>query len=145
MAADPLLPRSRPWVILLVDDEPDVLNSVKKLVEASIRGVTVLVAASGRTGLEILERERVDLILSDLRMPGMDGIEFLYQARRRHGNVPRVVLTAFGNEDVMRRAIEETVCTAFLSKGVDPDVLVAKVARLLDYVPSGAPARAAPT
>lgn len=140
----PLMPKFRPWVILLVDDEPDILRTIKTLVEASIDGVQVLTASSGRIGLELLDRERVDLIVSDLRMPGMDGIEFLYQARRHHGNIPRVMLTAFGNEDVARRAIVETFCSAFLSKGVEPEVLIENVTKLLAYIPSSAPPQPLP-
>jgi CheY-like chemotaxis protein len=132
-------PAPRPWVILMVDDEPDILLTVKTLLEASIPGVKVITASSGRLGLELLDRERIDVILSDLRMPGMDGIEFLYQARRAHPNIPRVMLTAFGNEDVARRAIVEVFCSAFLSKGTDPETLIANVSKLLSYVPSAAP------
>jgi CheY-like chemotaxis protein len=134
-----VLPTFRPWVILVVDDEPDVLKSLQSLVEGVIDSVRVLVAPSGRIGLEILDRERVDLIVSDLRMPGMDGIEFLYQARRLHGNIPRVMLTAFGNDETARRATAETLCSAFLSKGGEPQALVQAVSRLLAYDPSSAP------
>lgn len=134
-----VLPKFRPWVILVVDDEPDVLKSLQSLVEGVIDGVRVLVAPSGRLGLELLDRERVDLIVSDLRMPGMDGIEFLYQARRRHGNIPRVMLTAFGNDETARRATAETLCSAFLSKGGEPQAFVQAVANLLAYIPSSAP------
>lgn len=137
--ADPAAPSLRPWVILLVDDEPDILASIKTLVEASFDSVKVLTAPSGRVGLELLERERVDLIISDLRMPGMDGIEFLYQARRHHPNLPRVMLTAFGNEENARRAVVETFCSAFLSKGTEPEVLIDSVGRLLTYMPSSTP------
>jgi CheY-like chemotaxis protein len=129
-------PGPRPWVILLVDDEPDILLTVKTLLEGAIPGVSVITAPSGRIGLELLERERVDVIVSDLRMPGMDGIEFLYQARRAHPNIPRVMLTAFGNEDIARRAIVEAFCSSFLSKGADPEDLIADVTKLLRYTPS---------
>lgn len=138
MADEMRLPTFRPWVILVVDDEPDVLQAMQTLVEAVIEGVRVLTAPSGRVGLEVLERERVDLVVSDLRMPGMDGIEFLYQARRLHGHIPRVMLTAFGTEEIARRAIAETFCSAVLSKGVEPHRLVEDFARFLTYMPSSA-------
>jgi DNA-binding NarL/FixJ family response regulator len=132
-------PRFRPWVILLVDDEPDVLASIKTLAESSIDGLKVITATSGRIGLELLDRERIDVIVSDFKMPGMDGIEFLYQCRRHQPRIPRVMLTAFGNEDLARRAVVDAFVSSFLSKGADPEEIVAGVAKLLDYVPSSVP------
>jgi DNA-binding NarL/FixJ family response regulator len=139
MAAPLAPPRFRPWVILLVDDEPDVLTSLRTLVESSITGVKVLTATSGRIGLELLERERVDVIIADFKMAGMDGIEFLYQCRRHHPTIPRVMLTAFGDEALARRAVMDAFVSAFLSKGAEPEALVEGVLRLLDYAPSSVP------
>ena len=139
MAPPPVPPRFRPWVILLVDDEPDILASIRNLTESSIAGLKVVTATSGRVGLELLDRERVDVIVSDFKMPGMDGIEFLYQCRRQHPNIPRVMLTAFGNEDLARRAVTDAFVSAFISKGAEPEAIVAGVSRLLDYVPSSVP------
>ena len=139
MVAPPVLPTPRPWVLLLVDDEPDILVSVASLLEATIPGLKVITAPSGRAGLELLDRERIDLIVSDFKMPGMDGIEFLYQARRLHPGIPRVMLTAFGNEDLARRAVTDAFVGAFLSKGGDPEHLVEGVSRLLSYQPSSKP------
>jgi response regulator RpfG family c-di-GMP phosphodiesterase len=132
-------PAFRPWVLLLVDDEPDILASMKTLLESSITSLKVITAPSGRIGLELLERERVDLIVSDFKMPGMDGIEFLYQCRRHHPMIPRVMLTAFGNEELARRAVVDAFVGSFLSKGADPETLVEGVSHLLDYHPSSTP------
>ncbi|MHB1262660.1 MAG: response regulator [Thermoplasmatota archaeon] len=139
MVAPPVPPKFRPWVLLLVDDEPDILASMKTLLESSISSLKVITAPSGRIGLELLERERIDLVVSDFKMPGMDGIEFLYQCRRHHPNIPRVMLTAFGNEDLARRAVVDAFVGSFLSKGADPETLVDGVTRLLDYHPSSSP------
>ncbi len=127
--------RDRPWVLLLVDDEPDILVSVKALLESAIPNLKVIMAGSGRLGLEMLQKERIDLIMSDFKMPGMDGIEFLYQARRLHPNIPRVMVTAFGNEELARKAVTDAFVGAFLSKGGDPEQLVEGVSRLLAYSP----------
>ena len=132
---------TRPWVLLLVDDEPDILVSVKSLLESAIPNLKVIMAPSGRAGLELLTKERVDLVMSDFKMPGMDGIEFLYQCRRLHPNIPRVMITAFGNEDLARRAVTDAVVGAFISKGSDPDMLVDGVSRLLSYSPPEKPAK----
>jgi CheY-like chemotaxis protein len=126
--------------ILLVDDEPDILESVKSLLERSIPGVRVLTATSGPKGLEVLARDELDLIISDFRMPGMDGIEFLQQCRRRKPAVARVMLTAFGSEELARRAVTEAFVHAFLSKGAEPDQLVQGIKGLLDQVAPQDPA-----
>jgi response regulator RpfG family c-di-GMP phosphodiesterase len=119
-----------------VDDEPDVLASFKQLLEESMPGVQVITTTSGRNGIEILERERVDLVMSDFKMPGMDGIEFLVQARRIRPGLPRIMFTAFADEELSRRAISEAVVNDFLSKNVDPGQMVIKVEALLHYDPN---------
>ncbi|HUR64437.1 MAG TPA: response regulator [Candidatus Thermoplasmatota archaeon] len=128
-------PPPRPWIILVVDDEPDVLSSFKQLLEQSMPGVKVITTTSGRNGIDILERERVDLVMSDFKMPGMDGIEFLVQARRIRPGLPRIMFTAFADEELSRRAISEAVVNDFLSKNVDPGQMVLKVEALLHYDP----------
>ena len=128
-------PPARPWVMLFVDDEPDIRDSIKTLIESTIPGVTVVTASSGRAALEMLEKERIDLIMSDFKMPGMDGIEFLFQARRLHPSIPRIMFTAFQSEDLARRALVETMVSAFLSKTVAPDEMVERVLGLLRYEP----------
>lgn len=124
-------PARHPLTLLLVDDEPDILDSVQALLAGGIPGLHVLTARSGREGLEVLGREPVDLIVSDFRMPGMDGIEFLHQCRLRRPQVPRVMLTAFGNEDLARRAVTDAFVSAFISKGAEPGALIDGIKALL--------------
>jgi len=133
--APPPGPAAHPWVILVVDDEGDVLESFKALLEESMPGVRVLTATSGRTGIEILERERVDLIMSDFKMPGMDGIEFLVQARRIRPSLPRVMFTAFADDELARKALADAFVSEFLSKGTEPTEMLRRVAQLLKYAP----------
>lgn len=125
----------RPWVILLVDDEPDILSSVKAIIELAIPGTHVVPANSGRHGLELLESERIDLIISDFKMPGMDGIEFLYQCRRSHPLIPRLMLTAFADDDLMRRAITDAFVDSFIPKMAAPTEFLSRVKQFLVYRP----------
>ena len=81
--------------LLFVDDEPNVLKSLHRLFRAD--DCTVHTAASGQAGLEILEKQTIDLIISDMRMPQMDGAEFLAQAAERWPNTIRVLLTGFAD------------------------------------------------
>ncbi len=129
-------PPPHPWVVLIVDDEPDVLDTLKDLVEQSLPGTQVLTASNGREGLEILDAERVDLVMSDFRMPGMDGLEFLFQARRMRPQVPRIMITAFGDNDLAQRAVLEAVVDEFLAKKMSPGDLAGKIEALLRYDPA---------
>ena len=130
-ATEPRELPARPWVILFVDDEPDILESLAALVREALPDTTVVTAPSGRAGLDLLARQHVDLIVSDFKMPGMDGVEFLYQCRRLHPTVPRVMLTAFPTEELANRAVREAFVDSFLSKGVEPQTLIDELAALL--------------
>jgi response regulator RpfG family c-di-GMP phosphodiesterase len=130
-----------PWVILIVDDEPDILVSLGDLVEQSLDGVRVLRAASGREALALLLGERVDAVISDFKMAGMDGIEFLYMARQKRPSIPRVLLTAHADLELTRRASQEGGVQAFLSKAISPDEFIERVSGLLTYDPVILPAR----
>lgn len=132
---------ARPWILLLVDDEPDILESVGDFVELELPGVKVLRASSGREGLGLLQDERIDGIIADFRMPGMDGIEFLVIARQCHPTIPRVMFTAHPDPAVSHLADVDADVEAFLPKNVAPDELIDRVANaFLTYRPSIRPA-----
>lgn len=83
---------------LVVDDEPRLRQALTRLMQGE--GFTCLEAGSGREALETLEREPVALVLSDMRMPGMDGEELLRAIRARHPDVAVVMITAVAEVDV---------------------------------------------
>lgn len=66
--------------ILFVDDEENILRSLRRLFHRE--GYTILLAQGGHKGLDILSQHAVDLVVSDVRMPEMDGVEFLRQDRK---------------------------------------------------------------
>src|SRR5688500_3474750 len=127
---------ARPWILLLVDDEPDILESLGDLVESELPGVKVLRASSGREGLGFLQLERIDGIISDFNMAGMDGLEFLCIARQCHPTTPRGRRTADADRDLTRRAETDAGVQTFLSKALGPEDLLDQVAALLTYEPS---------
>lgn len=88
--------------ILAVDDEPANQRAVRR---ALMDDCTVLTAGSGAEGLAILAREPVALVISDHRMPGMTGAEFLAETIDRHPEVIRIVLTGYAAVDVLLEAI----------------------------------------
>ena len=81
--------------LLLVDDEPDILETVVELVDATMPGVAVTPAANGFAALKALERERFDAVLTDFKMPGMDGAVLLQRIRERWPDIPALMFTAF--------------------------------------------------
>jgi len=117
--------------VLVVEDMPDDRDVLARLLKAG--GAEVTVAASAAEGLLVLERERPDVLLSDIAMPDEDGCTFLHRLRAlprdRGGRTPAVAVTAFAglDERVQTRAAG---FEAHLSKPVDPVELVRVVAAL---------------
>lgn len=117
--------------ILLVEDEPDIRDSLKDLLEGALERVEVVLAADAEEGLALLERHLPHLILSDYKMPGRSGIEFLAEARRLAPTTPRVLMTAFPDLEVALRAINETRIHSFLAKPLDASDVVRRVESIL--------------
>jgi CheY-like chemotaxis protein len=129
--------------VLVVDDELDVLHSVKAVLEMSLPGVHVEAVSTGEEALACLARAPPDLIMSDYRMPGMDGLELLARARAMVPTVPRVLITAYPEVSVALRAINEVGVAAFLTKPFEPAKVVDMVRVVLASrhgVPHPAPA-----
>lgn len=84
------------WTLLCVDDEPNILSALRRVFRGT--GYRLLTADSGAQALETMAREPVDLIVSDMRMPGMDGAQLLEQVRARWPGATRLLLT--GHADV---------------------------------------------
>lgn len=100
--------------VLLVDDEPNVTEALKRALH---RGpYMVLTANSARQALEMLEREPVDVIVSDEMMPGMLGSELLSVAYKQYPDTIRILLTGHVNLEVALRAINEGHIYRFLIK-----------------------------
>ncbi|MGH7030231.1 MAG: response regulator [Stellaceae bacterium] len=112
--------------ILIVDDEPDVADLFRQRFRREARrGEYVLhFATSGEEALRRLDEIGAELIviLSDINMPGMDGLVLLGEIKQRRPELPVVMVTAYGDELRMRRA-EELGAAAFLAKPVDFDQL----------------------
>jgi CheY-like chemotaxis protein len=89
--------------ILVVDDEPSVLFALSEGLSDRRRGVRVSTAANGIEAVAVLEAEPIDLVLTDLRMPDMDGFELLTFLRRNHAAVPVILMTALGNAETSAR------------------------------------------
>lgn len=119
-----------PATLLLVDDEASILASLRRLLRPV--GYRILVAESGGAGLEILEREPVDLVISDMRMPEMTGAQFLEQVRQRWPATMRVLLTGYADVSSTIDAINRGEIYRYVSKPWDDNQLALTVRDALE-------------
>src|SRR5579862_5938669 len=113
--------------ILVVDDEPDVALLFRQQFRREIRDGTYVihVANSGEMALEQLGggiEPTLIVILSDINMPGMDGLQLLAEVKQRYPNFPVMMVTAYGDEKHRQRA-SELGAAEFITKPVDFDAL----------------------
>ena len=107
--------------VLIIDDEPDILSLLTVILQGG--KYEVLEARAADAALDLLEHETVDLVISDIRMPGMSGIEFLGELREWDMNLPVIFIT--GNKD-LSRAVASGV-TAFIKKPFKKDTILKAV------------------
>ena len=117
--------------VLLVDDEADILASLETLLAMMISDLTVHTARSGPAALELLRSRTFDLIITDYKMPGMTGLDFLAHVRLQNPNVPAILITAFPDLEIAVRAINEARVQSFLQKPVDPQQVLRVVGGIL--------------
>jgi DNA-binding response OmpR family regulator len=125
--------------ILVVDDEPGIRGLLATILER--KGYAVLLAESGKKGLDLFRRERPDLIVLDLKMPDMDGITVLQDIRGLDFQTPVVILTGAGSEKAEKLA-RQLGAAAFIEKEFSLHRLGETLRRLLPHceTPSSRPA-----
>jgi len=116
--------------ILIVDDEEGVLNTLKRLFRN--KPYDVYTALSAHDGLAILADHSVDLIVSDMRMPKMDGAEFLTLVKARYPLTERILLTGYSDMESTVKAINDGGIYGYLSKPWDVEQLLSLVENALD-------------
>ena len=120
--------------ILIVDDEPDIADLFRQRFRREVRQEQYVLhfAGSGEEALRRLAEIHPELIviLSDINMPGMEGLELLGEIRRVRPELPVLMVTAYGDDDRKRRA-DELGAAAFLAKPVDFEQLKQHLLRLV--------------
>jgi two-component system CheB/CheR fusion protein len=117
--------------ILLIEDSPDILFLLK--VELELMGHSVSTAENGTDGLMLAKSEPPDLIISDIKMPGIDGYELIREIRTsaQLGGTPAIALTGFGAKTDFDRAIAAGF-DACVSKPAEPQEISALIAKLTE-------------
>lgn len=116
--------------ILCVDDEGHILHSLKRLLRKE--NYRMLTASSGEEGLKILSENEVHLVLSDQRMPGMDGTEFLAKVREKYPDAIRIILTGYTDLDTIMDSVNKGNVFKFLLKPWNDQNLKLEINRALD-------------
>lgn len=117
--------------LLFVDDEPSILSSLRRLFRP--HDYRILTAESGAQALEIIEQELVDLVISDMRMPIMDGAQFLEQVRHRQPDTIRILLTGYADITSTINAINKGEIYRYVAKPWDDNDIVLIVAKALEH------------
>ncbi len=116
--------------ILFVDDEPRVLEGMENMFFDGPEDWEVLTAPSGKAALEVLDAEAVDVLVTDMRMPGMDGAQLLEEVRTLHPGVLRFVLTGHAETGPLLQALAAS--HQVLSKPCSSEFLVNAIERALE-------------
>ncbi|CAI8909240.1 Regulator of RpoS [Pseudomonas sp. IT-P74] len=125
----PPLPR-RPKV-LLVDDEESILSSLRRLLRG--QPYDVLLAGSGAQALEIMAQQPVDLVMSDARMPNMDGATLLAHVHRLYPQTTRIMLTGHVDPSAIIKAINEGQIHRYISKPWNDDEMLLTLRQALEH------------
>ncbi len=109
------------FTVLLVDDEADFLETLLKRLNK--RQIAAFGAGSGETALDWLGRNQADLVVLDVKMPGMDGIQTLREIKRRHPAIEVLMLTGHADMDAAMEGMEEGAFD-YLMKPIRLDTLI---------------------
>jgi len=115
--------------ILIVDDDDGVRGMLADFF--NLLGYQAVVASNGSEALELLRKTQVSLVISDIKMPVMDGIELLKKIKKDHADLDVILITGY-EPDYSRRSVKEAGASDYLSKPFNIDAIERKVRSLID-------------
>ena len=122
--------KKAPYRLLLVDDEPNILASLRRVFQRE--NYELLFAHNGKEALAIMEKQPVELIMTDFMMPGMNGSELLSEVRERWPQTIRIMLTGHANTDAVMGSIRDGAVYRFILKPWNDDDIRLTIALALE-------------
>lgn len=120
--------------ILVVDDQPDVATTLADIL--ALKGFKVNLSFSGAEALKILEGQPVDILLTDVKMPDMNGVMLYREVRKKYPHVTTYFMTAYAADELIQQGMKEGIKTV-LTKPLDIDLIVALFTALRSISSSG--------
>jgi DNA-binding NtrC family response regulator len=119
-----------PLSVLIVDDDVALLEALPEALRLRMGGVTVETADSAAAALTRMADRNYDVIVTDIRMPGMDGLKLLEEIRTRQPDTPTLIITGHGDNDLVVHALRGGA-RDFIEKPIDRDYFVAALYRAI--------------
>ena len=116
--------------ILLVDDEKAILRSLMRLFYQT--GWKLYFAENGNEAMEILAKDKIDMVISDIRMPEMDGHKLLHEIKLQYPNTIRLILSGYSDEREVYMAVLDDAAKSYLLKPWEPDRLLTYLQNIFD-------------
>jgi len=113
--------------VLFVDDEPRILQGLRRMLHTMRQQWDMAFVSGGRQALEVFSQKAVDVVVTDMRMPGMNGVELLSAVQERYPKTVRIVLSGHSDKDLILKAVSPT--HQYLSKPCDAEQLIATITR----------------
>jgi response regulator RpfG family c-di-GMP phosphodiesterase len=121
---------AEPATLLFVDDEANILSSLKRLFRS--QGYRIFTAEGGAAGLQVFEQNAIDLVISDMRMPEMNGAQFLEQVRAKWPDTIRILLTGYADVGSTIAAINKGEIYRYIAKPWDENDITLTVKHALE-------------
>lgn len=119
--------------VLLVDDQLDFINGLSRLLLAEFKDLEVLIAEGAKSGLELLQKSEIHLLITDLQMPEMNGLQLMAEVRRLYPATKVIILTGFGTIEKAVEAVRKGAFD-FLTKPVASEQLYRTVGKAVDFI-----------
>ena len=119
------------YKVLVIEDDETAREQLAKVIQKE--GFEVVMAEDGRVGLEMFKNEHPEIVITDLKMPGIDGLEVMRKVRRFSTNVPIILITAYGETDTAISALREGALD-YLKKPLDLELLILALGRAREKI-----------
>ncbi len=120
--------------VLVVDDEPDIASTIADYLRREVPGLDVHTAGSAVDAMSKLLDEKIDVLVTDYRMPDIDGIQLIRRVREKGIDIEIIMVTAYPDLRLAMRAVNDYEVRNFINKPVDPKQMLKMVVRAADQV-----------